>query len=59
MNCIQKQMAKRAATDAAFDGVILALWGEKLDTFEIARSMHERKSFVANRLAALRDAGRP
>jgi hypothetical protein len=38
------------------DGVIMALWKEKLDTNDIARKMHLREAVVANRLARLREA---
>ena len=39
------------------DGALLALWGLKLDTYEIATRLHMRESAVANRLAWLRDRG--
>lgn len=39
------------------DGVILALWKEKLDTLEIARKLNLREVQVANRLARLREIG--
>lgn len=38
----------------AEDGVILALWKEKFDTFDIAKKLNLRESQVANRLAVLR-----
>ncbi|MGY3535390.1 hypothetical protein [Bradyrhizobium sp. USDA 4452] len=40
------------------DEAILRLWGEKLDTVAISRRLGCLEHVVANRLAALRDAGR-
>ncbi|MHC2462100.1 hypothetical protein [Bradyrhizobium embrapense] len=40
------------------DETILRLWGEKLDTVAISRRIGCLEHVVANRLAALRDAGR-
>ena len=37
------------------DGVILALWKEKMDTFEIAKKLGLRESQVANRLRFIRE----
>lgn len=37
------------------DGALLALWGLKLDTYDIAGRLNMRESDVANRLAFLRD----
>ena len=42
----------------ARDGLILALWGEKKDTRDIARALNMREAAVANRLAWLRDRPR-
>lgn len=43
------------------DGSIAALWGApmRMNTVEIAEHLGLRESFVANRLAAIRDSGRP
>lgn len=46
---------KQDHTDIARDGLILALWGEKKDTSDIAAELHMRPADVANRLAWLRD----
>ena len=43
--------------EIAYDGVIASLWREKFNTNEIARHLREPESFVANRLAVLRDSG--
>jgi len=44
--------------DVVYDGVISALWRtKKFDTKDIARHLREPESFVAKRLAALRDGG--
>ena len=40
-----------------FDGVISALWRRGLNTNEIAAAARLKESDVANRIAALRDAG--
>jgi predicted transcriptional regulator len=37
------------------DGVILALWRERMDTLDIAKKLNLRESQVANRLARLRE----
>jgi hypothetical protein len=42
----------------ARDGLILALWGEKKDTRDIASALNMREADVANRLAWLRDRAR-
>jgi len=39
------------------DGVIIAMWKIRMDTFKIAQVLHLPESEVANRLARLRDAG--
>ena len=39
------------------DGMIEALWKQKLDTFDIAQKLGLRESQVANRLARLRERG--
>ena len=41
----------------AMDGVIKSLWDAGYCTVEIAIKMHLPLAFVANRLAAIRDAG--
>lgn len=53
----EQQRAFLAGDEIAYDGVISALWREKLDTNQIARHLRVRESLVANRLAALRDSG--
>lgn len=40
------------------DPVIARMWADKFDTVDIARRVGKPESYVANRLAALRDAGR-
>ena len=49
---------KQDHSDIARDGLILALWGEKRDTSDIARALNMRPAAVANRLAWLRDRAR-
>jgi hypothetical protein len=46
---------KQDHSDVARDGLILALWGEKKDTRDIAHALNMRQAAVANRLAWLRD----
>lgn len=43
---------------AAYDPIIIALWSVKLDTTDIAKRLSQPEARIANRLAALRDAGR-
>jgi len=43
------------ATGAVADGVILALWHQKLDTLSIARHLRVRESEIYNRLLHIRD----
>lgn len=50
--------ARALAGDCARDGTIAALWALKLDTREIAKRLWLPESFVANRLAVIRDAAR-
>ena len=49
---------KQDHSDVARDGLILALWGEKKDTRDIASALNMREATVANRLAWLRDRSR-
>jgi hypothetical protein len=42
-------------SDLARDGLILTLWNERKDTRDIASALRLRESWVANRLAWLRD----
>jgi hypothetical protein len=49
---------KQDHSDLARDGLILAMWGDKKDTRDIAASLNMRESDVANRLAWLRDRSR-
>jgi hypothetical protein len=49
---------KQDYSDLARDGLILALWGDKKDTRDIASALNMRESDVANRLAWLRDRSR-
>lgn len=44
------------AEDFVVDGLILALWRKKLDTFDIAKQLHLREYQVANRLMHIRGA---
>jgi hypothetical protein len=44
------------AEDFIVDGMILALWRQKIDTFDIAKQLHLREHQVANRLLRLRAA---
>lgn len=44
------------ATDIIIDGMILALWRQKLDTYDIAKQLHLREHEVANKLWHLRNA---
>lgn len=53
----EQQRAFLGGDEIAYDGVISALWREKMDTNQIARHLRVRESLVANRLAALRDSG--
>ena len=46
---------ERALSAAAIDERILQLWGQRFDTFEIGRAVGRPQSYVANRLARLRD----
>jgi hypothetical protein len=46
---------KQDHTDVAPDGLVLALWNERKDTRDIASALRLRESWVANRLAWLRD----
>jgi hypothetical protein len=46
---------KQDHSDLARDGVVLALWKERKDTRDIASALRMRESWVANRLAWLRD----
>lgn len=39
------------------DGFIAALWRSGFDTVDIAAHLQLHRAFVANRLAAIRDAG--
>ena len=48
---------KQDHSDLARDGLILALWKERKDTRDIASALRSRESWVANRLAWLRDRG--
>lgn len=41
------------------DGLIMALWKQGLDTFDIAKQLHLHEWQVANRLQHLREAARP
>lgn len=49
--------ARALAGDCTRDGAINALWSAPLryDTYAIAKKLMLRESFVANRLAAIRD----
>lgn len=49
---------RQTLRDWTFDGVISALWRQKLNTKEIAAAAHLQECDVANRIAFLRDAGR-
>jgi hypothetical protein len=40
------------------DGLIMALWKQGLDTFDIAKQLHLHEWQVANRLLHLREAAR-
>lgn len=42
------------AEDFVVDGLILALWRKKMDTYDIAKQLHLREHQVANRLLHLR-----
>lgn len=53
----EQQRAFQGGDQIAYDGVISALWREKMNTYSIARVLREPESFVANRLAVLRDSG--
>ena len=46
---------KQDHSDLARDGLILALWSQSKDTRDIASALRMRESWVANRLAWLRD----
>jgi hypothetical protein len=46
---------KQDHSDLARDGLILTLWNERKDTRDIASALRLRESWVANRLAWLRD----
>lgn len=44
---------------AALDQRIVSMWGQReFNTADIARALNKPESYVANRMAALRDAGR-
>ena len=44
---------------SAFDGVIARLWAaRRMNTYDIGAHLYLPESFVANRLAVIRDAGR-
>lgn len=43
---------------AAYDPAIITLWSMGLDTIDIAKRLGQPEARIANRLAALRDAGR-
>jgi hypothetical protein len=53
----EQQRAFLAGDEIAYDGVISALWREKMNTHSIGRALRVPESLVANRLAALRDSG--
>lgn len=40
------------------DGLILMLWNQKLDTYEIAKRLHLKEWQVVSRLHQLREAAR-
>lgn len=44
------------ATNIVIDGMILALWRQKLDTYAIAKQLNLREHDVANKLWRLRSA---
>lgn len=50
--------ARTADRASAYDPVIIALWSMGLDTIDIAKRLSKPEAYIANRLAALRDAGR-
>jgi hypothetical protein len=55
MDCVQEGMARKAASDATFDGLIMSLWRSGLNTNEISRHARVPEHEIANRLAYLRD----
>ncbi|UGA46646.1 hypothetical protein HU230_0011640 [Bradyrhizobium quebecense] len=59
MTIVKNRLFAPADVVAALDDRILSMWAQKqFDTAHIARSVDKPESYVANRLAALRDAGR-
>jgi DNA-directed RNA polymerase specialized sigma24 family protein len=52
----QDQMPHEATVTVAHDGLILMLWKQGLDTYEIAKRIGLREHQVANRLLRIREA---
>lgn len=50
-----KTPLQTVAVAALRDASIIAMWCQKVDTYDISRKLMLRQSLVANRLAAIRD----